>query len=263
MLFNVKLVLLHPLVLYVLMCAVLAGLALVILIFSRLWVHTRLQGRHNELAGYLFTAVGVIYGVLLAFVAIMVWEQYNDSMENAVVEASEALTLYRDLDLYPDPEQTGQAKQALLAYINSVIHEEYPALARGEISPGTIRAISHLWKESKNLHPHDAYQQVLFQDIIKDIDNLARTRTRRLAAAQTNLPNIVWVVLIIGAGVTMVFAALFGAEKFLPHAIMVTLLAILMATTMFLILEMDNPFMGGLAAQPTAYLDVLRFIGGK
>jgi hypothetical protein len=260
MLFNNLLVLLHPLMLYVLMCAILVGFSLAILILVRWSVHRHLQGKHNELAGYLFNAVGVIYGVLLALVAIMVWEQYNNAINNSVVEAGDALTLYRDLDLYPDQNQANQAKQALIAYIHSVIHEEYPAMAQGKKSPSTHRAIDNLWKTAKNFKPRDSFQQTIFQNILDDFDNLVRMRTLRLSAAETSLPNIVWAVLIIGAGVTMIFAALFGAERFWPHMVLVILLAILMATTMFLILEMDNPFLGGLSPQPKAHLEVLKMI---
>jgi Protein of unknown function (DUF4239) len=263
MLFNTKLVLFHPLVLYVIMCAVLAGFSLAILILIRWLIQTRLQGRHNEVTGYVFTAVGVIYGVLLAFVAIMVWEQYNTALSNSVVEASEALILDRDLDLYPSQDQVAQAKQALVAYVNSVIHEEFPALAKGELSPRTDLAIKHLWKTAKSFHPQDAYQQAIFQDILRDIDKLARMRIARLAAAQTNLPDIVWAVLIIGAAITLIFSSFFGAEKFWAHVVLVILLAILMASSLYLILEMDDPFMGGLSLEPAAYQEVLQAISLK
>lgn len=258
MLFNAKLVLLHPVVLYALMCAVLLGFSLLVLILARWLVHRRLLGKHNDLAGYLFTAVGVIYGVLLAFVAIMVWGQYNDAISNSVVEASQALTLYRDLNLYPDPKQTAVVKQALVAYLNSVIHEEYPALAQGRFSRPTEQAINRLWLAVHSFHPRDAYQEAVFRNILRDLDKLAALRTSRLAAAQINLPNIVWSVLIIGAGLTLVFASLFGTEKFWAHLLLVVLLAVLMASTLFLILEMDDPFMGGLSPQPTVFQEVLQ-----
>jgi len=263
MLFNVKLVLINPLALYFLICAVLVGFSLVILFLSRWGIHSRLKAVHNDLAGYLFTAVGVIYGVLLAFVAIAVWEQYNDAMGNVVREAGRALALYRDLNLYPDQDQAAPAREALLAFIRLVVKDEYPAMARGGESPATQQAMERLWKAAKSLRPRDSYQGAIFQEILKDINSLGELRTGRLAAAQTNLPDIVWTALIIGAAITLVFVVLFGAEKFWLHLFMTCLLAILMATAIFLILEMDDPFMGPLAPQPTAYLQVLERMGGK
>ncbi|MBV8148269.1 MAG: hypothetical protein JO092_04180, partial [Candidatus Eremiobacteraeota bacterium] len=31
--------------------------------------------RHNDVAGYLFSAVGVIYAVVLGFIVVVVWEK--------------------------------------------------------------------------------------------------------------------------------------------------------------------------------------------
>ena len=40
---------------------------------------------NNEIAGFKFATVGVIYAVLLAFAIIIVWERFADA-ENAVVQ---------------------------------------------------------------------------------------------------------------------------------------------------------------------------------
>ena len=42
-----------------------------------------MDDRQNEVAGFIFATVGVLYAVLLAFTVIIVWEQYL-SAENAV-----------------------------------------------------------------------------------------------------------------------------------------------------------------------------------
>ena len=53
--------------------------------------------KNNEIAGFKFATVGVIYAVLLAFSVIVVWEKFSDA-ENAVAEeagATAALFHYR------------------------------------------------------------------------------------------------------------------------------------------------------------------------
>ena len=76
---------------------------------------------HNDIAGFIFTTVGAIYGVLLAFITVVVWEQYNAASENAAKEATMALAMYRNLSLYPDQEQAGKVAQNLLAYIHAAV----------------------------------------------------------------------------------------------------------------------------------------------
>jgi hypothetical protein len=42
---------------------------------------------NNEVAGFKFATVGVLYAVLLAFVVIVVWERFNEAETDAAQEA--------------------------------------------------------------------------------------------------------------------------------------------------------------------------------
>src|SRR5215211_8191034 len=50
---------------------------------------------NNEVAGFTFATVGVLYAVLLAFAVIVVWEKFNEAEHAAAEEAGAAATLYR------------------------------------------------------------------------------------------------------------------------------------------------------------------------
>src|SRR5712691_5635720 len=50
---------------------------------------------NNEIAGFKFATVGVLYAVLLAFVIIVVWEKFTDAEVNVVREAGAAENIYR------------------------------------------------------------------------------------------------------------------------------------------------------------------------
>src|SRR5271156_5360580 len=50
---------------------------------------------NNEIAGFKFATVGVIYAVLVAFAIIMVWERFADAESAVAQEAGAATALYR------------------------------------------------------------------------------------------------------------------------------------------------------------------------
>ena len=60
---------------------------------------------HNDVAGFVFAILGAIYGVLLAFVVIVVWEQFNEANQHAENEGSSAIVLFRSMSAYPDKQQ--------------------------------------------------------------------------------------------------------------------------------------------------------------
>src|ERR1700686_4979363 len=50
---------------------------------------------NNEVAGFKFAVVGVLYAVLLAFAIIVVWEKFNDAENTVAREAGALATIYR------------------------------------------------------------------------------------------------------------------------------------------------------------------------
>ena len=50
---------------------------------------------NNEVAGFKFATVGVLYAVLLAFAVVVVWEKFNQADNKVAKEAGAAATVYR------------------------------------------------------------------------------------------------------------------------------------------------------------------------
>ena len=50
--------------------------------------------QHNDVAGFIYAALGVIYAVLLALVVIAVWEQYGAARETVEQEANAAAGIF-------------------------------------------------------------------------------------------------------------------------------------------------------------------------
>src|ERR1700757_2535546 len=50
---------------------------------------------NNEIAGFKFATIGVLYAVLIAFAIIVVWQKFSDADNNVAAEAAGAATVYR------------------------------------------------------------------------------------------------------------------------------------------------------------------------
>src|SRR3954466_2743142 len=78
---------------------------------------------NNEVAGFTFATVGVLYAVLLAFAVIIVWEKFSEAEHAAAKEAGAAATLYRLAEgIGGDP---GAAlRDGLTRYVRAAIAED-------------------------------------------------------------------------------------------------------------------------------------------
>src|SRR5215217_9682460 len=104
----------------------LAGLELV----QRLVPATSLQP-HNDVAGFIYAALGVIYAVLLALVVISVWEEYQAASETVEQEANALAEIFWLGNRLPEPEAT-HLQELARSYAEEVVHKEYPLMEQGQ-----------------------------------------------------------------------------------------------------------------------------------
>jgi hypothetical protein len=200
---------------------------------------------------------------MVAFLAISLWQDYQKAVNNASREGTEAQALYRDLNLFPDAGRVFSAKKALSLYSRKVIEDEYPAMAMMKQSPVTQQAMDDLWNKIQKIRPANPYEQTLFREILTDLNSLEKLRQERLEELESSLPISLWVALLTGALITMMFSVLFGADRFWLHCMLTGMLAVLIATIFFVIIELDYPFLGEISAKPTGYMKLLAEVEGK
>ena len=107
---------------------------------------------NNEVAGFKFATVGVLYAVLLAFAIIVVWEKFNDSENVVAKEAGAAATIYRLSDGLSAERRTA-LRGALNAYLSAAIDKDWPAMEKGMLDPGVTSALSDIYVTLLNARP--------------------------------------------------------------------------------------------------------------
>src|SRR5690242_7001075 len=85
---------------------------------------------NNEVAGFKFATVGVLYAVLLAFAVIVVWEKFSDAEKVVAQEAGAAATIYRLADGMGEAPGTA-LRDGLTGYLHAAISEDWPVMEQG------------------------------------------------------------------------------------------------------------------------------------
>ncbi len=216
-------------------------LGLVLVHFS---VPHSIRRAHNQIAGSTIAVVGMIYAVLLAFIAVAVWEDFGKADALVQTEANLVGNLYRDTVGLPDPLATG-LRHTLFIYAEIVVQDEWPALAAGRVEEEAgWQLLDKFHLSLAQLRPSDSGSQVIETEMIHSLNALYDARRGRFRAADEGLPPILWWNLIAGAGLTVLSSYLFGVPSFPMHMVMVALLGGSIALVLSLIILLDNPFRG-------------------
>jgi len=119
----------------VVIIAVVAGFVALHAVLQRRF-KTEVLRRHNDVAGYLFSAVGVLYAVLLGFSVVVVWQKYDATVSNVETEVDAAADLYHVVDGFPAHARDA-IRGKLADYARTVIGVEWPAMAANRDVPDT------------------------------------------------------------------------------------------------------------------------------
>ena len=240
------------------MAVSIAGLVLV-----RRLTSLSVRQEHNDVAGFIYAVVGISYAVLLAFLVSAVWERFEAARDAADQEGNELAGIYWLANTFPDSKRR-QVQELARSYARVVIDEEWPMMADGQASPHAWTLMDQLRESIQSSEVSTPAEQVLYDQGLTRVHQLAGARRLRLLDASTYVPTILWVILISGGVITVCFTYLFGLEKTWPHVLMVGALAVIVASALFTIYTLEYPFAGEARVTPDALEeDLQRFEGSQ
>ncbi len=197
---------------------------------------------NNEIAGFKFATVGVIYAVLLAFAVIVVWEKFSNAETAVIQEAGAAATLYR---LAAGPENEAVATRAALSnYLKLAIERDWPLMAAANESREVTQALNDLYATAIRQMENQSRRPQIFGEMLRQLDALTQARRSRLHLSMGIVPGLLWTVLYSGAVLTVGFTFFFGTKN-LPAQIMMTgILSVIVFMGLLVIVSINYPFTG-------------------
>jgi len=206
---------------------------------------------NNEVAGFKFAVVGVIYAVLLGFAVIVMWEKFRDAEGAVDQEASDVVTIAR-LSEGLGPAAGAAVRQTLIIYAHDAVDDDWPAMARGQISAQPSLALDNLYKAVLSDQPATPHDTAVMTELLTRLDSLTQARRTRLLLATGSVPAVLWGVLFGGAFVTLAFTFFFGVRSVGSQIVMNILLSTLIFMVLYVALEIDHPFSGPTSVGPEA-----------
>lgn len=246
-------------------CTVLTALGM--FLANRLFAH-RLPEESRSLASGMLGTVGAIYSLLIAFVAVQVWQDLIDAAAAAEAEAASALEIVYDTQAFGSAE-TVAVREALRTYLSAVIEREWPVLdgtapcpdgvlesmSSGSICPVARTEFIALMMSVASLEPADDRQGVWLGSIVAGVNEMAKYRLDRIASSTGSLPGLFWVILLVGGTLMMGYACLSAYSR--TNVLMVSGLGASLGLVLFLILALDSPFTGEMGVKPDSFRMVL------
>lgn len=211
---------------------------------------------NNDAAGQVFTLVGGLEAVLLAFVLISLFDGTSAAEDAAYKEADSLVAAVWATESLPEGSEVAAGARA---YAREVISQEWPRMRDGatvddsgwtelEKLRATVAAASATdeWAIGRKTEATDQLWEVY------------QTRQDRLnTATGGGVNSVVWFALVVGGVMAVALPILFGGPTTATHILIVSILAGTVALLLFATHQLQNPYGGGAQVSPDAFQSAL------
>ena len=242
-----------------LVCVALVILPLIgLYIFHRL-VPATVREEDTSMVGLSYALCGGIYAVVLAFVAVGVYE----TLERATTIASEEANALGSLafDSAGLPAELGVRVRADVdKYIDVVTKKEWPSQQAYHMRDSNYEEgwaqVRRILSDLAGFEPATQGQATVKAEMEHVANELFSARRARLLAANQHLPDPVWQMLVFGLLLVAVYVYLFGPHSFGMHIAVTSMTMLSIGLVFTLIIALDYPFRGELCVDDDAFVSV-------
>ena len=229
-----------------------------------LWRHRITRNEqitHNDVAGPVLTVIGTVLAVLMSFMVVGVWQEYDNAAQTAQREASALSDLYHLADAFPPPERV-RLQNEIRDYIADVLDNEWRQMRHGGESAQADRLAYQLGETVDAWRWTAQGQESLKAQAMQFVDTFWDMRRDRILANRQGIPIILWCTMFFTGAVTVVFSFYFRVDRPKAQYIMISAETAVITIIFALIAELDYPFRGDVSISPDSFLHVIGQIHG-
>jgi hypothetical protein len=203
----------------------------------------------GDRASGIFGVLATGFAVLIGFVVFLAFESFDTSRSGAEAEARTVVEQFETAQFLPVAVRA-RLSGDLVCYARTVVSQEWPAMEAGSLgdsrNPWTLTMLRTL----QTTEPRSASEQTAYSKWFDQRTDRENGRADRIHGAEGVIPLPVWIVLLLASGVIFVYMLFFAdsAERWIVQATMMGGVAVVITSTLLLLVFLDHPYGSGVGA---------------
>ncbi|MFE3543884.1 DUF4239 domain-containing protein [Nocardia sp. NPDC059177] len=195
--------------------------------------------RHDDsgAGSMMLDTVNMFFAAIVAFVVVILWQQYDTSHAHTVSEGKALVSVYESANSLPEPDRE-RIRTLVTAYTRQVIDEEWRVMdEQRRLSPSTQATLDEL-REAVDSAPEETTTAVAA---------ITDARFDRGLDAGYRLPGFLYIALWFATGM-LLFGTVFSGVVVTKRSILMTgLFGLVIGAVIVAVYQLDQPFDGGVA----------------
>lgn len=196
---------------------------------------------HQDVTGYYLSIVCSLYAILLGLVVFNFQVRFEQAKTMAETEVNTLSDMYQLTRGFPE-EQRHVIRMAIKNYYLCVQDEDWEAIAAGKTKEASIHYYAELWKTVTEFKPHGEAEDACYAQILSSMSQFSDSRRPRTLASKHPVSPMLWIVLIAGAVLIIIFTYFFWVEHAATQYALTAMVAIFLSLNLLLIKSYENPY---------------------
>src|SRR5262252_3675056 len=231
--------------------------ACVYLAVARLAVDDRRARAFKAFSPGMLPVLGTIFALLVAFLAVQVWNDFDKAKLAVATEASALRAVDVFAETLPDEQRT-QLRALMNRHIEDAANREWPEMAHGRL---TLASWSTHLVEAQRLtvliKPQDESQRTAQREIVAALHRALDARRQRIIISQSEVGPVKWAAILLQGLCTLIAIAIVHSDNRITCGIAVALFATGIALSSLLIAAYSRPFTGEISVKSELLQEVV------
>jgi hypothetical protein len=204
----------------------------------------------------MLSPLGVIFGLLVAFIAAQVWNDVEHARLAVDREASSLRTAVQLAGVFPHDVDT-HLRQLVRRHIDDAVSQEWPRMADQSATVHvTAPALAEALQFALTVDPKTPGQTTAQKELASTLESALQSRRERIILSRSNVNWVKWTCVFAQALFVMIAIAFVHIDNRGASAVAIALFTTGFAVSVLLIASHDCPFTGDISIKPDVLLQV-------
>lgn len=201
--------------------------------------------------------LGIIFGLLVGFVAVQVWSDFDRAKVAVINEASALRGVVLFAETFPEPQRL-QLRRLINRHIDEAVKQEWGAMSEQRLTLAKLPGeLIEALQVTLALKPADETQRTAQREIVNELQRALDGRRQRIVISQSSVSSVKWAAILLQALCALVAIAMVHSDNRLACAIALAVFATGIAVSVLLIAAYSRPFTGVISVGPELLQQVI------
>jgi hypothetical protein len=201
--------------------------------------------------------MGILFALIVGFVAAGVWGEVDRAEDAVDVEASALRSVVLLSEELPGADQA-RMRELIRSHIEEAVNDEWPAMAQQRATLNAIpKPLADALHLALSFAPQGDGQTIAQRETVASLENALDARRQRIIVSRSGINTVTWAGLISLAVLALLAIAFVHSANRATAAVAMAIFAAAVAVVIVMLAAQDRPFSGHLGLDPDVLEQVL------